>query len=85
MFGYDFDFVIRHRFETAQALLDGLSMWRNYELGFWFRKSKAVGRKDFKHVKEWKNNMCNTYTLGVNLIWVKTWIHFSKGVMNFKE
>lgn len=59
IFGYKLTFVFRHRYEKyendTEKIIDKASMWREYQLGFWFRRYTVVGKKDFNKPKEWKN------------------------------
>lgn len=83
LLGYDFTFVFRHRFEKEDddTLMNKFTMWREWELGFWFRRFETVGRKNFSKPEEWKNNMVNKYMLGINLLWCKAWFTVDKGAM----
>lgn len=84
IFGYDFTFVFRHRFEKDGELLDRFTMWREWELGFFFRCFQIVGRKNFHNPKEWNKNLVYEYMFGVNLLWCKTWFTVQKGGMSIK-
>lgn len=88
LFGYDFTWVVRHRWEK-----DANNVFGNYEahkikrgpsLGIWFKKNRAVGKKNFKDPKKWESNLVNSYMLGADLIVAKTWLNFSKGAMKLK-
>lgn len=82
----NFVFVFRHRFEKASEnrLLDSFTLWREWELGFWFRRMQIVGKKNFHKPSEWKNNHVYMYMLGVNLLWCKAWFTVDKGGANIK-
>lgn len=82
--GYDFEFVFRHRYEKddeGKRLLRSFTMWSEWELGFFFKSNKVVGKRNFSKPKEWKNNLVNSYMLGINLLWGKAWFTVSKGTM----
>lgn len=84
--GYDFVFVFRHRYEKddENKLLDNHTMWREWELGFFFKRNKVVGKRNFSSPKKWHDNLVKEYMLGVNLLWCKAWFTVSKGSMNIK-
>lgn len=86
IFGYNFTFVFRHRFEKEdeRVLLDRFTMWREWELGFFFRRFQIVGKKNFHKPEEWDNNLVYEYMLGVNLLWCKAWFTVHKGGMSIK-
>lgn len=80
-------FVFRHRFEKKKDendIWDTLMTWREWELGFWFKRSQIVGRKNFHKPKEWKNNFVYSYMFGINLLWCKAWFTVCKGGMHIK-
>ena len=81
--GYDFVFVFRHRYEKEDddTLIDNFTMWSKWELGFFFKRYKVVGKRNFRKPNEWNNNTVNEYMLGINLLWCKTWFTISKGTM----
>lgn len=81
--GIKFTFVFRHRWDNE----DGSRLnreFRDYRLGFWFRRDKVVGSKGFSRPKEWGKNLVKQYMIGVNLIFCKAWISFIRGVKNFE-
>ncbi len=85
--GYDFVFVFRHRYEKdddGEKLLNSMTMFREWELGFFFKRMHVVGKKNFNRPKEWNNHLVNEYMLGINLLWFKAWFTVSKGSMNIK-
>lgn len=85
--GYDLVLVFRHRYEKdddGEKLLSSMTMFREWELGFFYKRMKVVGKKNFKKPKEWRNNLVNQYMLGINLLWCKAWITISKGTMKLK-
>ncbi len=83
IFGYQFTFVFRHRFEKKDenSLLDSFTMWREWELGFWFRRFQVVGKRNFHKPKEWNKNLVYEYMFGINLLWCKAWFTVQKGAM----
>lgn len=80
----DFTFVFRHRFEKDEnnKLIDKFTMWREWELGLFYKRWKIVGKKDFNKPKKWKNNLIPEYMLGINLLLCKAWFTVSKGGMD---
>lgn len=85
IFGYNFTFVFRHRYEKKKDetdVWDTLITWQDWRLGFWFKRYQIVGKKDFNKPKEWKNNLVYEYMIGINLLWCKAWVTFSKGGMH---
>lgn len=81
IFGYNFTFVFRHRYEKDRELLDSHIMWQEWELGFFFRRFQVVGRKNFHKPKEWGKNMVYEYMFGINLLWCKAWFTVQRGAM----
>lgn len=81
-----FTFVIRHRWEKfedkTEKIMNDISMWRKWELGFWFKRSQIVGSKNFKNPNEWKNNLVYEYMFGINLVITKLWFTFVRNGMH---
>ena len=69
--------VLRHRFEEKHPFNPTFS---RLELGMWFKKSKIVGKRNFKTPAKW--NYVNSYMLGINLLLCKTWIEIDVGGMH---
>jgi hypothetical protein len=88
VFGYNFTFVFRHKYEKygedeeGEQLTDQMIMWREYEFGFWFRRYQIVGCKNFHKPEEWDNNLVYEYMVGINLFVCKAWFTVSKGGMH---
>lgn len=76
-----FTFVFRHKWDNQDGFKYN-SEFQDYRIGFWFKRSRIVGSKNFSKVKEWGNNLVNDYTIGVNLIICKMWISFNRGGMS---
>jgi len=72
--------TLRHRFEKEKDFMTKFSNWRQWELGIWFKKYKAVGEKNFENTSEWSKNLANVYTVGINLLVVKMWVDIDYGV-----
>jgi hypothetical protein len=68
-------------YKKEKSPLDLFMDWREWELGIWFKKNLAVGKKDFKHPEKWKDNFVNDYMLGINLLIIKGWINWNVGAM----
>jgi len=104
LFGYNFTFVLRHRFEKKkevkmpemdddgqfteelteeqlEELFDSTYEWREWELGFWYKRYQVVGSRNFHKPKEWNNNLVYEHMLGINLLWCKAWMTIQKGAM----
>lgn len=72
--GYEFVFVFRHRYEKDDDnLIDSFTLWSEWELGFFFKQYKVVGKRNFSKFREWKNNLATEFMLGINLLWCKAW------------
>jgi len=61
------------------------SDWAEWELGLFLKPSKMVGTKDFKHPKNWNQNLVRSYRLGINLLIFKMWIEVDRGGFHIKE
>lgn len=68
--------VLRHRFEKDSRKYRSFTKW---ELAIWFRKNKMVASFKFEDPKEWKNNLVNSYSLGVELLLCRIWISWDIG------
>jgi hypothetical protein len=79
----NFIFVFRHRFEKPHEdrLLDSFTIWREWELGFFFRRFQVVGKRNFNKPNEWKKNLVYEYMFGINLLWCKAWFTIERGAM----
>lgn len=78
-------FILRHRFEKKRK--DDYQTWyswKDWRLGFWFKKTKAVGKKNFKNPSTWNNNLVNIYTFGIDVLIVKMWLDVDYGVKHFE-
>lgn len=71
-------FAFRHRWDNNDEF-NFNSEFKDYRLGFWFKKSKIVGVKMFNNPKEWSNNLVNDYTFGVDLVVCKMWVSYNWG------
>ena len=75
--GGRFNFVFRHKFEKNLELIDKMD-WNKYELGFWFKKYRAIGRSKEGPVKIGKDSyLTNCYMFGIKLLVCKFWIDIS--------
>lgn len=75
-------FVFRHRFEKDQNKFDPI--FKAWEISLWFRRFKIVGRKRFSQPNEWKDNLINSYQLGIKFLIFKTWIEWDRGGMHLE-
>jgi len=74
-------FVFRHKWdEKSKERMD--MTFRDYRIGFWFRKRQIVGSNNFKNVNKWSSNLVNSYTIGVDLFIAKFWISFDLNGMH---
>ena len=77
--------VLRHRYEKGRK--DDYLRWnefRDWRLGVWFRKYKAVGHKNFKEPSKWSDNLASVHQLGIDLLVIKAWIEIDYGVKHFE-
>lgn len=77
-------FVVRHywdskRKDKMQRLTD--FTFKFFRIGFFFKKSKLVGRKDYKNPNKWHENLVNSYMVGLNLIILSIWVEFNLGAL----
>ena len=81
-------FVFRHRWEKfedkTEKIMNDITMWREWELGFFFRRFQIVGKKNFHKPKEWGKNLVYEYMFGINLLICKFWFTFVRGGMHIK-
>jgi hypothetical protein len=79
--------VLRHRWEEGSKSIlenyDAHQIRKNWQLGIWFKQSKAVGRKragkdNSDSIKKTfgSDNLVNCYMIGLNLIIAKVWVDF---------
>jgi hypothetical protein len=79
--------VLRHRWEEGSKSIlenyDAHQIRKNWQLGIWFKQSKAVGRKragknNNDSIKKTfgSDNLVNCYMIGLNLIIAKVWVDF---------
>ena len=82
IFGLNFLFVFRHKWDAkAKSSFYDID-FRDYRLGIWYKCDRMVGSKDFKSPKKWKNNMVNSHMLGLNLVVCKTWVTVDRNGMH---
>ena len=85
--GFRATWVLRHRWEEgSKSILENYEAYdirNNWQLGIWFKRSKAVGRKragknnDDSIKKTFgSDNLVNCYMIGLNLIVAKVWVDF---------
>ena len=67
--------------EQMEELFDSMYEWREWELGFWYKRYQVVGSRNFHKTNEWNNNLVYEHMLGINLLWVKAWVTVQKGAM----
>jgi hypothetical protein len=68
-------FVFRHKWDKKSKERMDMT-FRDYRIGFWFRKRQIVGSNNFKNVNKWSSNLVNSYTVGADLFIAKFWISF---------
>jgi hypothetical protein len=85
--GFRATWVLRHRWEEGSKSIlenyDAHQIRKNWQLGIWFKRSKAVGRKragkdNSDSIKKTfgSDNLVNCYMIGLNLIIAKVWVEF---------
>jgi hypothetical protein len=85
--GFRATWVLRHRWEEgSKSILENYEAYdirNNWQLGIWFKRSKAVGRKragkdNSDSIKKTfgSDNLVNCYMIGLNLIVAKVWVDF---------
>ena len=77
--------VLRHRYEKRRK--EDYLRWnefRDWRLGIWFKKQKSVGEKNFNKPSSWKDNLANSYKVGIELFVIKAWIEIDYGVKHFE-
>lgn len=72
--------VLRHRFERLTPFDPIFKRW---ELGIWFRKSRIVSRKEFTKPNKWGDNLVGSYMVGIEFMIGRAWIEFNKNGMEF--
>lgn len=70
----NFVFVFKHKWQKDEKHYITKRM-RDYRLGIWFKRNKALGKK---------NNYVNVYMLGVNLIVAIAWVTVERGALKIK-
>ena len=78
-------FIFRHKWEKRDNThkdYQTISMYREWELGIWFRPSKMLGVKGFTNSK---HHLVNMYMLGINLLVCKAWIAWDINGLHFSE
>lgn len=82
---YEVTFVLRHRFEKCkdrgEYLILKSSTFRDWELGFFFRKDKCISclTTDSKNIK-----LTSMRMFGINFLLGKCWVTITKNPLNFK-
>jgi len=66
--------------EQVDSLWDSMYEWREWELGFWYKRYQVVGSRNFNKL-EWDENLVYEHMLGINLLWCKAWVTVQKGAM----
>ena len=71
----NFTFVFKQRNNEKYS-----SSFRDIRLGIFYKTAKIVGKKNFNITNEWKNNLINDYTIGIDLIVFQMWICFNSEI-----
>jgi len=73
-------FVGKYRYSKNNDTYSNLTEWREWELGFWFKRNKVIGAKSLYDPRTWKdkNNLVNQYMIGINLFIFKAWFTVCK-------
>lgn len=87
IFGLDFTFVFRHRYEKPDEdrLVDKFTMWKDWRVGFFFKRMKIVGEQNSNKPHLWHKNLVRAYMFGIDLLICKLWFTVSKGAMELKR
>lgn len=73
IFGWEFTFVLRHRWEKDMRLTDKMD-WATCGLGIWFNKHKVIHKpKHSEAIIGQKAKLRNQYMFGINLLVCKFW------------
>jgi hypothetical protein len=78
-------FVFRHRWEKGGDPYKDFktaTMFREWELGLWFKKNKMIGIKGFTKPN---THLVNTYMLGINLLVCKAWVDWDINGLHIEE
>ena len=75
--------VLRHQWEKEEP--ETFLMRSTRELGFFFRKDRAVGTRKRGRAMFDRDNLSPSYMFGLNLIWAKTWICVDWRVLHLEE
>ena len=75
--------VLRHQWE--KEVPETFLIRSTRQLGFFFRKDRAVGTRKKGRAMFDGDNLSPSYMFGLNLIWAKTWIAIDSKVMHFGE
>lgn len=76
--------TLRHYWETDSRLIN-ISTFRQKQLGIWYSKTKAISTKyEGKEMFTKKDNLANSYSFGIRLLYIFTWINIDYGVKHFK-
>lgn len=83
IFGIEITFVFRHRFDAkSKEPYDTDFMF--YRLGLFAKKNQLVSSVGFSAPHDWHNNLVNEYMVGIDLLFCKAWVRFSRGAMTIK-
>lgn len=74
----------RYSKKEKEDHLSKFTEWRDWRIGFWYRKNKIVGAKNFKDPNKWGQNLVNDYMLGIDLLIIKGWVNWNTGGMELK-
>lgn len=77
---FNITFVFRHKWDNVMS---NFMTFREYRLGGFFKRDKAIAKATFNNPKEWK--FVPTYMVGVDLLVAKCFVKFDWGVMRLKE
>jgi hypothetical protein len=57
--------------------------FRKFELGLWFKRDEILAPSSLKK-GEFGKHTVNSYTIGINLIWLRFWLTVDYGGLHFK-
>jgi len=53
-------------------------MFKDWRVGGWFRRGRCLVPGKRSHPRNWKNNLVNEYTVGLDLLVCRMWMSFNK-------
>jgi hypothetical protein len=70
--------VFRHKWDSKDGMRYN-TIFRDYSIGLWYKRSFIVGSKNFNKPKHWSKNLVSDYMIGLDFIVCKGWITINYG------